>query len=67
MRRWAMPVCEQPMIECKKCGTSVSVEMLRRRDTRACVLCSEPLAALIDLDRCDWSEGDFAPKEGQAQ
>jgi hypothetical protein len=55
--------CDVPMIRCGKCDSSYDLRMFRRRKTYDCILCGEPIKELIDLDRCDWSEGDFEEKD----
>jgi uncharacterized paraquat-inducible protein A len=62
-----MPVVEQPrLILCQKCGMQAELKMFRRKDSRACPLCSEPLRELINLDACSWEEGDFTPPKDVA-
>jgi hypothetical protein len=48
-------------IECPKCGVKMDPWRLRRKNTFACLVCREPIQALIELDKCDWSSGDFYP------
>jgi len=61
-----MPAYEPTTCECRKCGTKVDIRLMRKRDTRACLLCKEPIQELIELDQCDWSSGDHFPvKEEQ--
>ena len=52
-------MADPKMVECKKCGAKWSVEMMQRKNTVMCALCLEPIPELIELDRCDWSEGDL--------
>lgn len=54
-----MPVLDRPKaITCPKCDAKHNVSLMRRLNRLACMRCDEPLRELIDLDRCDWSEGD---------
>lgn len=48
-------------IVCKKCGTRVNVKELRKRDRITCFYCREPLKELLELNKCDWSTGDYFP------
>ena len=63
---WEMKTAEKNMVLCQKCGVQTNIWSLRRKDSTACPFCREPLQQLIELDKCDWSEGDNQPiKEGK--
>ena len=53
-------------ILCPKCGVESSIKHLRARHSYECENCNEPLRALIELDKCDWSSGDFFPGNEEA-
>jgi hypothetical protein len=36
-------------VVCNKCGMKVNMTLLRKKDTRACLLCEEPLQELIEI------------------
>lgn len=50
-------------IICKKCGVKIPPN-LNPDQPRACFWCDEPCEELLDLDRCDWSEGDQGKEAG---
>jgi transcription initiation factor IIE alpha subunit len=55
------------LTSCPKCGEKVDVRKAQWNNQHACPGCKEPVVYLIELDRCDWSSGDFFPspeKEG---
>ena len=63
-----MPTLEQPkLISCGKCGMQAELGMFRRKDSRACPLCSEPIQELIEMDRCDRSSGDYFPAKEERE
>ena len=56
-----MPPHDRTWITCPKCGTKVDVRSMRQKNALACLYCKEPIMALVDLERCDWSSGDYFP------
>ena len=39
----------------------MDVRSMRQKNALACLYCKEPIMALVDLERCDWSSGDYFP------
>jgi hypothetical protein len=54
-----------PVVACQKCGERVDVRKMQRNNERACPCCKEPIVYLIELDRCNWTSGDFFPEKGE--
>lgn len=52
------------IVKCWKCGQEFAVNLAPERP-RACPGCSEPSPELLELDRCDWSSGDFYPDKAE--
>jgi hypothetical protein len=50
-------------IRCAKCGALNKLDHANEYPLR-CQECREPSPALIELDRCEWTEGDHE-EEGQ--
>lgn len=45
-------------VECKKCGAVITASMMVH-NPRKCPFCDEPDVRFFDLDKSDWTSGEY--------